>query len=125
VNNQLLVASFVYRRICSLGGIVRFMAEPRTIHKLQIKLRTHDWCGAIVDLGDSVDPKTGGCLKLINSRKTWLTATVGDAVLLRADLKSDSWERHFIDSITLYRVYPADENDKCVSTAQAWLDGGE
>lgn len=65
-------------------------------------------------------PGEEGCLRLINSRKTWLTARVGDAVLLTDKGKSD---RYFIESIKLYGVYPSSESGRVVTSGQAWLDG--
>ncbi|MEJ7594596.1 MAG: hypothetical protein WKF77_23935 [Planctomycetaceae bacterium] len=58
------------------------------------------------------------CIRLINSRRTWLHATAGDGVLLTRDGNTD---RQFIESVDLYRVSPADDNGTIVPSAHAWL----
>lgn len=58
------------------------------------------------------------CIRLINSRRTWLHATAGDGVLLTRDGNTD---RQYIESVELYRVSPAVNNGTIVSSAHAWL----
>ena len=58
------------------------------------------------------------CIRLINSRRTWLHATAGDGVLLTRDGNTD---RQYIESVELYRVSPADDNGKIVASAHSWL----
>lgn len=63
--------------------------------------------------------RSTGCARLINSKRTWLTARAGDAVLLT---RENSRERYYIESVELYRVSPAAENGKTVATAGEWLE---
>ena len=90
----------------------------RKIHALQIRLRAPEWLGVIIWPDRPDDGKR--CCRLINSKRTWLTARAGDAVVVRKE-KSDEWKRYFIDSITLYRVDPVEFNGLEVETAQEWL----
>lgn len=48
-----------------------------------------------------------------------MTARRGDAVLVTHE---GNTERHFIDSVELYRVFPADYNGTVVESAWKWLD---
>lgn len=81
------------------------------------------WLDPAKQIGAIVTPPNnpGGCLRLINSKRDWLTATAGDAVLLTHEGKS---VRHFIASIELYLVDPSSENGRVVTTASDWLNGG-
>jgi len=90
----------------------------RKIYSLMIWLKASKQIGAVVTPPDN----PGGCLRLINSKRDWLTATAGDAVLLTHEGKS---ERYFIDSIELYLVEPSSENGRAVTMAGEWLKGGD
>lgn len=59
------------------------------------------------------------CVRLINSRRTWMTARRGDAALMTHEGET---ERQYIDSVELYRVFPAEHNGETVESAWAWLD---
>lgn len=91
----------------------------RELYAIQFNLRSPESLFVIIWPGENRDV----CLKLINSKRTWLTARAGDAVLLRRD-KSTEWDRQFIESVQLFRVNPAECNGAIVETAQGWLDGG-
>ena len=81
------------------------------------------WLNSEKRIGAIVHPgKPDGCLRLINSKKTWLTVMAGDAVLLT---EGESSQRYFIESIELYLVDPASENGRAVATAGEWLNGGD
>jgi hypothetical protein len=54
--------------------------------------------------------------RVLNRNKTWLTAQAGDVVWLRGELET-------IKAVTLYRVFPADQNDRVVTSAAAWMAG--
>lgn len=90
---------------------------PRKIYSLMVWLKSAKRIGAIVTPPDN----PGGCLRLINSKRNWLTATAGDAVLL---IVGDSTERYFIECIELYLVDPSSDNGRVVTTAGEWLNGG-
>ena len=90
--------------------------QTRQLHALQIKLKTPKHLSVIVWPAENRE----GCCRLINSKRTWMTARAGDAVLLKRQDSAD-YERVFIDDITLYRVYPVEFNGTVVETAQSWL----
>ena len=92
--------------------------EQRTVHAIRVMLQFDPICYVIVWPAENKE----GCCRLINSKRTWLTAQAGDAVLLKS-AKSTELERHYIKSVALYRVHPVEYNDLIVETAQAWLDG--
>ena len=92
--------------------------KKRTVHAIQINLRSPETMYVIIWPFEN----RGFCLRLINSKRTWLTARAGDAVLLRRE-KSTELVRHFIESISLFRVFPVEFDGTIVETAQAWLDG--
>jgi hypothetical protein len=96
------------------------MSEPRTLHAIQVKLQAPEWLALIIWPADADSPRK--CARLINSKRTWLAARAGDAVLVTWEGKTEA-ERYYIESITLYRVFPASENDRVVTSGQAWLDG--
>ena len=96
--------------------------EARQLHTIQIRFRDHEHRYVIVW---PFEPNSDRhCCKLINSKRTWLTCRAGDAVLLRKE-KSTEWERFFVESVTLFRVFPVEFNGKEVETAQGWLDGSD
>ena len=92
----------------------------RNIHAIQIKLRAFEYLCEIVWPFEPVNDRA--CCRLINSKRTWLTARAGDAVLLKRD-GSTELKRYFIESISLFRVDPVDFNGTIVETAQEWLEG--
>ena len=89
----------------------------RKLYSLMVWLDPSKRLGAVVNLPDN----SGGCVRLINSRRTWLTAKAGDAVLLTRDEQS---ERHFIASIEVFRADPASEVGRVITTAEDWLNNG-
>ena len=101
-----------------MQGPDQLCVEKLTVHAIRVMLRFDPICYVIVWPADNKD----GCCRLINSKRTWLTAQAGDAVLLKSQ-KSAEFERHFIKSIALYLVHPVEYNESIVETAQAWLDG--
>jgi hypothetical protein len=62
------------------------------------------------------------CARLLDSRKSWMTATRGDVVMLTAD--QQTWQKKYIAPIELYRVFQAEHNSEIVESAQAWIDAG-
>ena len=84
----------------------------RKIHALEFELRSDDYVAVII-----WPEKPSEKVRLINSRKTWLTAKSGDAVLVQG-------ERFFIKEVRLYRVDPAGANGQTVESGEAWLEGG-
>ena len=92
----------------------------RNIHAIQVKLRALEYLSVIVWPFEPHNDRM--CCRLINSKRTWLTARAGDAVLLKRE-GSTELKRYFIESISLFRVDPVDFNGTVVETAQAWLDG--
>jgi hypothetical protein len=61
------------------------------------------------------------CARLVDSKRTWMTAKVGNAVNIRHE--NGEWHTYRIKEITLYRCFPTDHNDRYVPCAQDWLDG--
>ncbi len=92
----------------------------RTIHAIQIKLRALEYLSVIVWPFEPDNDRK--CCRLINSKRTWLTAQADDAVLVKRE-GSAELKRYFIESISLFRVDPVEFNGTIVETAQAWLDG--
>ncbi len=93
----------------------------RSIHAIQIKLRALGHLSVIVWPFEPDNDRK--CCRLINSKRTWLTARAGDAVLVKRD-GSAELTRYFIESISLFRVDPVEFNGTIVETAQEWLNGG-
>lgn len=87
----------------------------RKVHAIRINLHTQTDCSVIIWL-DDVSPKL--CVKLMNPRSTWMTARAGDPVDLTTNGKTS---RQFIESVELYRVFPAADNGKIVKSAHDWL----
>ena len=85
---------------------------PRTIHALEFELRSDSYRAVIV--WPARPPDT---VRLINSRKTWLSAKAGDAVLVDG-------ERFFIKEVRLYRADPTESNGRTVESGQAWVGQG-
>ena len=90
------------------------MSIPRIVHAIRFTFRGDGETSVIVWPKDTAKL----CVRLINSRRTWLHATAGDGVLLTRDGNTD---RQYIESVELYRVSPADNNGKIVPSAHAWL----
>ena len=86
---------------------------PRTIYALEFELQSDDYVGVIIWL-----EKPSEKVRLINSRKTWLTAKFGDAVLVQG-------EQFLIKEVRLYRVHPTDANGQTVESGQAWINSEE
>lgn len=60
------------------------------------------------------------CARLLDSRKSWMTAGRDDCVMLTED--QEHWQRRYILTIELYRVNPAEHIGEIVESAQAWID---
>ncbi|MEI8020728.1 MAG: hypothetical protein WCH39_21170 [Schlesneria sp.] len=91
----------------------------RTIHAIQIKLKAPEYLSVIVWPFEPDNDRK--CCRLINSKRTWLSAQAGDAVLVQRESLAEL-TRYFIESISLFRVDPVEFNGTIVETAQAWLD---
>ena len=91
--------------------------ETRTVHSIRIQLHCTTDRSVIIWLKN-----TGKlCVHLMNSRRTWTTARAGDAVILNVGgVKS----REHIESVELYRVFPAEHNGQLVESAWTWIDSG-
>ena len=77
--------------------------ESRTIHAVRIKLRT------VAERSVIIWPKDTSklCVRLMNPRRTWMTARAGDALILtNGGVKS----RKQIEAVELYRVFPSTQN---------------
>ncbi len=83
----------------------------RKVHAVRINLHTQtDW--SVIIWLDAVAPKL--CVKLMNPRRTWMTARAGDPVDLKIDRETC---RQYIYTVELYRVFPANENGRQVRSA--------
>jgi hypothetical protein len=91
----------------------------RTVHAIKVNLRTayDNELSVIVWPSDSPSPKH--CAQLMNGRRTWITARAGDAVWLS---HSGQKTREHIESVELYRVFPASANGLVVTSAWHWLN---
>ena len=91
--------------------------ETRTVHAIRIQLKSEAERSVIIWLKDT----SKVCVRLMNPRRTWTTARAGDAVMLNiGGVKS----REYIESVELYRVFPAEYNGQMVECAWTWLDSG-
>jgi len=91
--------------------------ENRTVHAIKIQLKSEAERSVIIWLKDT----SKLCVRLMNPRRTWTTARAGDAVILNiGGVKS----REYIESVELYRVFPAEYNGQMVECAWTWLDSG-
>ena len=90
----------------------------RTVHAIRIKLHTRNDCSVIIWPYDTAKL----CVQLMNPRKTWMTARAGDPVDLTHNGEKS---RQYIESVELYRVFPASDNGKIVVSAHDWLGPAE
>lgn len=90
----------------------------RTVHAIRIKLHCVADRSVIVWPADTAKL----CVQLLNGRRTWITARTGDAVWLIVDGKKT---REHIESVELYRVFPASANGMEVTSAWHWLNPEE
>lgn len=88
------------------------MNPPRQIRALLFELVADAYLAILV----WPDDPTPTVATLKNRLKSWLTAEPGDAIVFKG-------EDFVIASVQLYRVNPADQNDRYVTSAAAWLDG--
>jgi hypothetical protein len=90
----------------------------RTVHAIRIKLL------CIADRSVIVWPAETSklCVQLLNGRRTWITARAGDTVWPSQDGKKT---REHMESVELYRVFPANENGRVVTSAWHWLNPEE
>ena len=89
----------------------------RQVHAIQINLRSPQTTYVIIWPNETREP----CLKLLNSKHTWLTARAGDIVLLKRE-KSVEWDRYSIESVSLFRVFPVEFIGTIVECVQTWID---
>jgi len=61
------------------------------------------------------------CVQLMNPRRTSLTVQAGDSVILN---HNGVQTRQAVESVELYRVFPACGNGLCVRSAWHWLNPG-
>ena len=95
----------------------RAKVEDRTVHAIRIQLHCMADRSVIIWLKD-----TGKlCVQLMNPRRTWTTARAGDAVMLT---HNGTKNREHIESVELYRVFPAEHNGQLVECAWTWIDSG-
>lgn len=85
----------------------------RKVHAIKINLQSMAERSVIVWPNDTAKL----CVELMNSRRTWFTVQRGDSVILNGN-------REFVDSIELYRVFPANDNGREVRSAWHWLNPG-
>ena len=90
----------------------------RKVHAIRINLHTQTDCSVIIWPNDTAKL----CVQLMNPRKTWMTARAGDPVDLTTNGKTS---RQYIESVELYRVFPASDNGKIVASAHDWLGPAE
>ncbi len=86
----------------------------RKVHAIRINIQSMQERSVIVWPSDTAKL----CIQLMNLRRTWLTVQRGDSVILNGN-------REFVDSIELYRVFPACENGREVRSAWHWLMPGQ
>ena len=89
----------------------------RKVHAIRITLHT------VADRSVIVWPEDTAklCVQLMNPRRTWLTVQAGDSVMLS---HNDDKTRQAVESVELYRVFPASENGRQVRSAWHWLNPG-
>jgi hypothetical protein len=90
----------------------------RQVHAIRINLHTQTDRSVIIWLNDT----SKLCVQLMNPRHTWMTARAGDPVDLTTNGKKS---RQYIESVELYRVFPASDNGKIVVSAHDWLGPAE
>ena len=91
--------------------------ENRTVHAIKIQLKSEAERSVIVWLKDT----SKLCVRLMNPRRTWTTARAGDAVMMT---HNETKSREHIESVELYRVFPAEHNGQVVECAWTWIDSG-
>lgn len=95
-------------------------SQPRKVHAIRVHF------GGLADQSIIIWLKRATekpCARLLDSRKTWMTATRDDIVMLTAD--QHIWQKKFITQIELYRVFPAERNGEVVESAWQWLNLGQ
>ena len=95
----------------------RSSVENRTVHAIRIQLHCTTDRSVIIWLKDTHKL----CVRLMNPRRTWTTARAGDAVMMT---HNGTQSREHIESVELYRVFPADHNGQMVESAWVWIDSG-
>jgi hypothetical protein len=94
--------------------------KGRTVHAIRVHLGGLSDQSIIIWLDRATEKPYA---RLLDSRKSWMTATRDDIVMLTTD--QQSWQKKLIARIELYRVFPAERNSEIVESAQAWIDAGE
>lgn len=87
------------------------MEQSRLLRALLFELQADQLRALIVWPSDP--PKV---TKLLDRRKTWLTAQAGDVVVFCGEPET-------IKVVSLYRVHPVDQCDRYVTSGAAWLAG--
>ena len=95
----------------------RSSIENRTVHAIRIQLHCTADRSVIIWLKDTRKL----CVHLMNPRRTWTTARAGDAVMMT---HNGTKSRAHIESVELYRVFPATDNGSVVECAWTWMDSG-
>jgi hypothetical protein len=90
----------------------------RKVHAIRLTLHSVADRSVIVWLEDTAKL----CVELMNGRRTWQTIQAGDAVMLNMN---GSKTREHVESVELYRVFPAIENGRVVRSAWHWLNPGK
>lgn len=91
--------------------------ENRTVHAIMIRLKSERERSVIVWIKDTLKL----CVRLMNPRRTWTTALAGDAVMMTHN--GTKGPEH-IESVELYRVFPAEHNGQAVESTWTWIDSG-
>lgn len=87
----------------------------RRVHAIRIALQAVGDRSVIVWLQNTEKL----CVRLLNPRKNWLTVSAGDPVVLT---RQGEQIRTAVESVELYRVFPASENGRLVESARDWLN---
>ena len=100
------------------GAFEMPLCTRRDVNAIRIKLHTQNDCSVIIWPNDTAKL----CVQLMNPRKTWMTARAGDPVDFTFNGKTS---RQYIESVELYRVFPASATGTVVASAHDWLGPAE
>jgi len=92
--------------------------SERKVHAIRITLHS------VADRSVIVWPEDAAklCVQLMNPRRTWLTVQAGDSVWLSLNGEKT---RQAVESVELYRAFPASDNGRQVRSAWHWLNPGK
>lgn len=88
----------------------------RQVHAIRIALHAVGDRSVIVWLANTEKL----CVRLLNPRKSWQTASKGDPILLN---HGGQQIRTAVEAVELYRVFPTTENGRTVESVRDWLSG--